>query len=177
METRCRGMSSGSKSNMERSVAHTLGSRGIDVFLPLRKRSSKTKLKKDVEEPLFSGYVFASFEANATYPVVTSPGVAYVLRSGSGLAEVAATEIQSLRAVCHDTNSLEHLPTFHPGELVQITEGPLAGVQAVVIRDKTGGKLVVSISLLQRSVIAQISRESAVGILSLDGPIAWPACL
>jgi transcription antitermination factor NusG len=50
------------------------------------------------------------------------------------------------------------------GQKVQIRNGPLAGVEGVVERFEKNCRITVSISLLQRSVSAEIEAEWVAGI-------------
>jgi transcription antitermination factor NusG len=54
---------------------------------------------------------------------------------------------------------LEPWPTFETGQKIKILHGPLAGVEGHVVRDPGKPRLVVSVSLLRRSVVTQINRE------------------
>src|SRR5207237_9013492 len=45
------------------------------------------------------------------------------------------------------------------GNVAQILEGPLRGLTGIIIKIKSGVKLVLSVSLLQRSVAVEVERE------------------
>ncbi|HMJ61664.1 MAG TPA: hypothetical protein VK493_07860, partial [Bryobacteraceae bacterium] len=53
----------------------------------------------------------------------------------------------------------EPWPTFETGQKIKIRYGPLAGVEGHVVRDAAKARLVISVSLLHRSVVTQINRE------------------
>ena len=50
-------------------------------------------------------------------------------------------------------------PFLHTGQKVRITEGALAGVEGIVLGFKQCLRLVLSITLLQRSVMLEIDRD------------------
>ena len=73
-------------------------------------------------------------------------------------------EIASLQVLAGSGLALEHWPFLQIGEQVRIVGGPLAGATGIVQSVKDRDRLVVSVSLLQRSV-AVVVPESCL----------WPA--
>jgi hypothetical protein len=65
----------------------------------------------------------------------------------------------SLLTLSRTARSLSLLPSFTTGQKVRITEGPLADVEGIVLRDNGRQRLILSVSLLRRSVVAEIDRE------------------
>src|SRR5216684_1011727 len=64
----------------EMGVAQHLCSRGYDWFLPLYKcRKRWSDRMKEVETPLFPGYLFCRFDPQERLPILTSPGVIQVV--------------------------------------------------------------------------------------------------
>jgi transcription antitermination factor NusG len=147
------------KSNTERVVAQSLTNRGITVFLPLEKRLSKRKNFGMIETPLFPGYVFGQFEYRAALPVVTCPGVVHIICRGTVPEPVDPAEMHSLLVLSQNAVSMSLLPTFAKGQKVRITGGPLADVEAIVLSDNGSRRLILSVTLLRRSVVAQMDRD------------------
>ena len=147
------------KANAERKVAQSLTNRGVEVFLPLQKRQSKRKSVGLIEIPLFPGYVFSRFSWNGSQVVLTCDGVVHILCRGSVPEPVDASEMRSLLVLSRTAPSLSPLLAFTTGQKVKITEGPLADVEGIVLRDNGRQRMIVSVSLLRRSVIAEIDRE------------------
>jgi len=146
------------KANAERTVAHSLTNRGITVFLPLERRPSKRKNIGYIETPLFPGYVFAQFQYRESLLVVACPGVVNILCRGPVPEPVDPAEINSLITLTRQAVSMSALPIFEKGDKVRITSGPLADVEGIIVRDSGNQKLIVSVSLLRRSVVAQVDR-------------------
>jgi transcription antitermination factor NusG len=147
------------RANAERQVERSLLHRDITVFLPLQKRPGKNRQGVAVEGPLFPGYIFASFDNHLTLPVVTCPGVVHILCRGNILEVVDHSEMFALQTVAREAHALLPLSVFCCGEKVKIRQGPLADVEGIVLRDEGGTRLVVSVSMLQRSVVAEVDRE------------------
>jgi transcription antitermination factor NusG len=53
-------------------------------------------------------------------------------------------------------------PYLTAGDRVRLEDGPLAGIEGILLREKTQCRVVVSVELLQRSVAVEIGRESVV---------------
>jgi transcription antitermination factor NusG len=147
------------KANAERKVAQSLSNRGMEAFLPVQRRLSRQKRGGRLDVPLFPGYVFARFDYHAALLVVTCPGVVHIVRRGNVAEPVDPVEMYALQSVSRMARSLEPLPAFAVGEKVRVTGGPLADVEGIVLRDNGRRRLAVSISLLRRSVVAEIERE------------------
>lgn len=147
------------KANAEWKVAESLAGRGMEVFLPLQKRLSRGRRSRSVQTPLFPGYVFVRFDRRMVLPVLMCPGVVHILCRGTAPEAVDPVEMHALMSVTKLAHSLEALPTFAIGQTLRISSGPLTDVHAIVVRDDGGPRLVVSVSLLMRSVVAHVERE------------------
>jgi transcription antitermination factor NusG len=80
-----------------------------------------------------------------------------------GFGEIPAPvydhEINSLRTMMGAGLTCEPWPFLEIGQPITIEHGPLAGVDGTVLRKKGQYRLIVQISLLQRSVAAEIDCE------------------
>jgi transcription antitermination factor NusG len=147
------------RANAERQVTRSLSCKGLEVFLPVQKRLRINKTGPAVERPLFPGYVFASFDGRFTLPVVACPGVVHILCRGNVPETIDAAEIFALQTIALTARTLLPHPVLEWGEKIRIRQGPLTDVEGIVLRDAGGPRLVVSISLLRRSVVAEVDRE------------------
>ena len=75
--------------------------KGYEPFLPLyrSKRSWSDYVSTEIELPLFPGYVFCRFQAASRLPIVTTPGVVYVVGVGGTPAPIDDREVAALQAV------------------------------------------------------------------------------
>lgn len=147
------------KANAEWKVTQSLVNRGLHTFLPVRRRPSKRTSRKQIEIPLFPGYVFAQFDLRSTLPVLTCPGVVHILCNGTVPEPVDPAEMHALQSVSRIAQSVESVPVFTNGQKVKISGGPLADVEGIVLRDNGRQRLVVSVTILRRSVVAEVDRE------------------
>jgi transcription antitermination factor NusG len=144
----------------EKHVQSQLQEKGYEVFLPISiaKRKWSDRIKT-VEVPLFPCYLFCRFDINARLPVLITPGVNCVVGVGKAPHPVAEEEILAVRRVVESGVAAEPYPYLQAGQMVQVESGPLEGLTGAVVRVKGADRLVVSVSLLMRSVSAEIDRN------------------
>ena len=148
------------QTRFEQAVANSLRSRGYSDFLPVYScmRRWSDRVKK-VELPLFPGYLFCRFDVNYRLPILTTPGVIGIVGVGKLPQPVEEDEINALQVVAGSGLLLEPWPFLKTGERVKIEDGPLRNVEGILSEIGDRGQLVVSITLLQRSVAVTIDRS------------------
>jgi transcription antitermination factor NusG len=140
-----------------------LANKGFEHFLPVYHCSRKwsDRIKK-VERPLFPGYVFCRLNTSERIlPVLTIPGVLHLVGAGKIPVPVPDAEIQAIRTLLQTDLSAAPWPDIPAGIRVQIERGPLAGLEGVVVEAEGSHRLLLSVSLLQRSVSVRIERSWA----------------
>lgn len=149
------------KPNHEKAAAQSLECKGWEVFLPLcRARRRWSDRVKELELPLFAGYVFCRFLRPDKAGVLATPAVTSVVGFGSRPAAVPDVEIDSVRSLVASGLPLSPWPFLRVGERIRIEAGPLAGVEGTLTQLKDAWRVVVSVELLQRSVAAEVERYS-----------------
>lgn len=149
-------------SGREKSVASQLQARGIEEFLPVyRTRRQWSDRTKELELPLFPGYIFCRFDFSNRLPVLITPGVQMIVGVGKLPAPVSDVEIDNLRrVVASGAAALPHDQYLTVGERVRIREGSLAGVEGILVDVKNSWRIVLSVELLQRSVSVELDRAA-----------------
>jgi transcription antitermination factor NusG len=159
------------------SVASTvLRGKGYEEFLPVycSRRRWSDRVKK-IEVPLFPGYLFCRFDpGDRLVPVLTTPGVIGVVSAGKTPLPVAEEEIEAVRTVLRSGLAAQPWPFLGIGSRIYMEAGPLTGLEGIVINVDKTYRLVVSVSLLQRSVAVEIDRDWARPILPGTGCPAVP---
>ncbi len=144
----------------ESRVSEQLSLRGFEVLVPthrVRRRWSDRTI--DVDEALFSGYLFCRFDPLQWLRIVDTPGVLQVLGVGKNPVAVDEAEIETILAMIASRIVFTSWPYLSAGQKIRLEAGPLAGVEGVIVTSKTGSlRVVVSVSLLQRSVAAVVDR-------------------
>lgn len=148
------------RANAEKRVATALQVRGYDPYLPLyRKRSRWSDRTKVLDRVLFSGYVFCRFSLSRRAEVTGVPGVASIVGFGSHFASIPDEEIEAVRRLTGSGLPTIPWPFLTEGDRIRVVQGPLAGVEGLFCRSKQVHRIVVSVSLLQRSVAAEVDRD------------------
>lgn len=148
------------RTRFEKVVARNLQGKGYEEFLPLYRRVNRWSDRvKEIELPLFPGYVFCRFNPHDRLPILTVPGVNAVVGIGKNLMPVDEAELEAVRAVLKSEAYCEPWPYLEVGQRVQVEYGPLAGTQGIVTMVKNTYRLVISVNMLQRSVAVEIDRD------------------
>src|SRR5579864_2811254 len=139
--------------NHEKRVSEQLGVRRVEHFLPLYSSVRRWKDRRvTLDLPLFPGYVFVRMALRERLQVQTVPGVARLVGFDGTPAVLPDQEIDGLRASLANGVRAQPHPFLRVGQRVRVKNGPLAGMEGVLLRRKGGVRLVISIELIQRSV-------------------------
>jgi transcription antitermination factor NusG len=148
------------RSNFERKAADFLRARDLEEFLPsYRRRSYWSDRVKWVERPLFPGYVFCRFAMQNWLQVMQTPGVVEAVSFGGKPIPVDQMEMEAVQTLVNSSAELFPRAFLRVGQRVVVNRGPLAGVEGILERFEKQCRIVVSVSLLQRSVAAEIDAE------------------
>ena len=148
------------KPRHEKRVAYVLDTKGYETFLPLYKHRHRYAARmRDFELPLFPGYVFSRFDLFKRLPVMITPGVSRILGTGTYPTPVDPVEIASLRTTLAKAVSAKALPFLQTGNKVRISEGPLRGVEGIIVLVRGEPRIVLSATLLQRSVLVEVDSK------------------
>jgi transcription antitermination factor NusG len=143
--------------NHEKRVVEQLGIRGIEHFLPLYASVRRWKDRRvELELPLFPGYVFVHMPLRERLRVLQVPGVARLVGFGGLPAELPAEEMAGLRAGLSRGARAQPHPFLTIGRRVRVKNGPLAGLEGILVKKKKQARLVVSVELIQRSVAVDV---------------------
>jgi transcription antitermination factor NusG len=142
-------------------VSFLLEEKGFTTFLPLyvTRRRWADRLKV-VELPLFPHYLFCRLDENRKTPIVATPGVLSIVGLGRRPVPVDASEIDAVQRVVRSHHAREPFDFVRPGVPVRVETGALAGLTGTLVEIKRVQRLVISVSLLQRSILVEIDRES-----------------
>jgi transcription antitermination factor NusG len=150
------------RSNFERIVAQSLRQKDYEILFPAylskRRWSDRTKV---VECALFPGYLFCRMDLRQRVPLLDTPGVASIVGIGRCAVPVPDSEIAAIQTIVESGLPVAPCPFLQAGQFVYISQGPLAGMEGMVIASKNHSRLVVSVEMLRRSVTVEIESEWA----------------
>src|SRR5271169_1101192 len=153
------------RTRWENSTALLLSGKGYQTLLPTyvtRKRWNGRVTQ--LNAPLFPGYVFCQFDVLNRLPILVTPGVIAVVGCGRVPLPVDDAEIRALQTVVSSGVSTEPWPYLEIGQKIRIESDALRGLEGILIKFKGNHRIVVSVSLLRRSVALEIDRASIVPI-------------
>ena len=164
------------RSRYENIVGSHLHARGYEWLLPLCKcRRRWSDRLKEIELPLFPGYVFCRFNLMKRLPILTIPGVVHVVGIGKIPLPIDEGEIASINAAVKSGLPSQPWPFLQIGQRVRIEHGPLCGVEGILLGFRGHQRLVLSVTLLQRSVAVQVDEPWVQPIPHQDRACSGPA--
>ena len=145
------------RARQESGVGDQLSGQGYERFLPMYKvRKRWSDRIKEVEAPLFPGYLFCRFNPHDRLPILKTPGVIQIVGFKEGPTAVDEAEIRSIQTLVAAGVPHQPWPFLSAGDRVRIDSGPLVGLEGILTEVKRSHRLVLSVTLLQRSVAVEI---------------------
>jgi transcriptional antiterminator NusG len=160
-------------SNHEKRVREHLASRNLECFLPVYEtvRHWKNGCNMRIELPLFPGYLFVNIDLVDRVRILEVPGVFCLVGAGPRLWPLPEGEIEALRAGLH-----LHRPQPHAwltvGQKVRIKTGPLADLTGVLLRQKDGLRVVLSVEMLMQGVAVEVLVDDIELLTGTTHPLA-----
>lgn len=150
-------------SRHEKKVADILSTREISSYVPLYKTVRRwADRRKEVELPLFPGYVFVQIALRSRLKVLSVPGVVHLVTFDGKPAQVNESEIETLRQGLPMAKGVQPHPYLKVGRRVRVQRGLFAGMEGILIRRKDAFRLVLSMQLILRSVSVEIDEADVV---------------
>jgi transcription antitermination factor NusG len=145
------------RSRHEQAVKKQLDGKGIESFLPLYEKKSRWKDRvKQIRLPLFPGYLFVHVPMRDRLKVVETTGVVNIVSNGLTPLPIPESQILNVQTFVESGLKTDPHPYMKVGRRVRIIEGPLNGVEGILVRKKSHSCLVLSIDMIQRSVSVEL---------------------
>ncbi|MFN0274702.1 MAG: UpxY family transcription antiterminator [Chitinophagales bacterium] len=140
------------RSRAEKKVRDRLEKNSIDVFLPLIKVVRQwSDRRKQVQVPLFNGYLFLFIDPGQFSFVKMIEGVVGFVKQEHKNATISEEEISTIRKFLETGIHIEtENDTFLPGEKVKINFGPLKGYTGELIEIKNEKQFIVRLSVIHQ---------------------------
>jgi transcription antitermination factor NusG len=153
------------RSRWEGSTAELLSGKGYKTLSPTYKSKKPWSGRlREVSAPLFPGYLFCQFDVQKRLPILVTPGVIAVVSRGRTPIPVDDTEIASIQTIVSSGLPAKPWPYLEVGQRVRIEKDALAGLEGILTHFKGNHRIVVSVSLLHRSVALEIDGSSVTPI-------------
>jgi transcription termination/antitermination protein NusG len=143
----------------ERQVAAALEEKRLTTFLPLvTELHCWSDRKRRVEVPLFAGYTFVRLSAatGERVAVLRTRGVVRLVGREYVGTPIPTKEVEDVWTLVNSRLMIDPYPFLAVNDRVRIRSGSLAGVEGTLVRKNDGTALVVSVNLLNRSLVVRI---------------------
>ena len=149
------------KHQHELAARSALEFKGFEALAPTyRARRRWSDRVKEIDLPLFAGYVFCRFPFAERMQVIAAPGVAKVVEFGGAPAEISDAEIAAIRIAMASKFPVQPWPYLKAGDRVRVERGPLRGVEGTLLREERNRlQLVIGIEMLQRSLAVEVEAD------------------
>jgi transcription antitermination factor NusG len=148
------------RSRCEKVVAVAARSKGFEDFLPLHRRRQRwSDRSKWVEVPLFPGYLFCRLNPEDRFSLLTIRGVMHIVGVGRIPEPVDEQEILAIQYAVRSDAAVEPWPFLEAGQRVRLSNGPLAGLEGILVGTEEQLRVVVGLSVLKRSVAVKVEPD------------------
>ena len=144
----------------EKLVASVLSEKGYECYLPLySKRSVWSDRIRVTSVPLFCGYVFSRFDVQHRLPILVTPGVRSIVGHGKVPVAIPERDLETVRVVLKNGFPIEPCQRLQAGDRVRVIKGPLTGIEGSFLRHRGSYRLILSVSLIERSIAVELDRS------------------
>lgn len=141
----------------EKRVAEQLTRKSVETLLPLYETVRRWKNGRHyVQFPLFPSYAFVRIALMDRLEVLKVPGVVRMVGFEGKPIALPDEEIEGLRRGLGEGIDVRPHPYLKIGRRVCVISGPLRGMRGILIRRKSRFRVVVSLDLIMRSMVADV---------------------
>jgi len=157
-------------SRHEKRVSEQLHDRGVENFLPTYDTVHRWKNgRRRVQLPLFPGYVFVRIALHDRLRVLQVPGLAHLVAFNGVPFPVPESDIYAIRSALTAGVAAEPYPYLTAGSRVEICRGPLQGARGILLRRRSGFRVVLSLDLIMRSIVVEVDAADVTPIRKSRG--------
>jgi transcription antitermination factor NusG len=141
----------------EKKIADRLAKLNIEHYLPLLKTLRQwSDRKKMVIEPLFKSYIFIRLPEQDIRNILPVEGIIKVINFGGIPQSIPEEQLSYLKLLLENPDAIEIHNTISIGDKVKVTQGPLTGVEGVLLKNAEKN-FIVNIDIVGHSVSVYIN--------------------
>ena len=145
------------KSRHEKVVIQELENKNIEAYCPIfKERRQWSDRKRWVEFPLFRSYVFAKIELKNSIYILQTMGVHHIIKFQGNISIIPDEIIQNIKSMIDGGFTVEQVEYFVKGDEVKVVDGPLKGMEGIVVKIKNENKLVLKVAAIHQAIAVQI---------------------
>lgn len=145
--------------HQEAKVSGQLLDKEIRTYLPVMKEKRKWSDRiKTIQVPIFPSYLFVYLNnSQEFYEGTKADGSCYYVRFGTRVARMSEEGIGQIRMIEANGINMEVAENiFQAGQVLAIQNGPLSGMTCEVIQHKGRNRILVRVSIINRSILADL---------------------
>ncbi len=142
----------------EKKITEYCATRNVYSFLPLLKRKRRYGARIRINEvPLFPGYVFVLADASELTRLRGNQRVANLLKVPN--QEQLVAQLNQVQQALLLQGVVELYPYLVEGARVMVRQGPMKGVEGVVLKRKSRCRVIINVDFIQQSVAVEIDAD------------------
>jgi transcription antitermination factor NusG len=148
-------------SHCEERVREQLDAKGFRAFLPtVREWSRRAGVRRAVVRPMFPSYLFVQhrIDKRSYVEIMKTKGLVRILgERWDRLEAIPSGEVDAIRRLVDSPVPVVPHPYLQQGQRVRIVDGPLCGIEGILVRLRPErGLVVLTVDLLRRSVAVEV---------------------
>ena len=160
------------KHQHEQAVRYQLEFKGFEALAPTYRGCRRWSDRlKELDLPIFTGYVFCRFPDPEKIRVLDTPGAVKLVSFGGRPAAIPDGEITAIQTVIASRLPARPWPYLRPGDRVRIGRGPLRGLEGTLLREKDRLHLVIGVELLQRAMSVELDVDMVEPVRALRAAV------
>lgn len=142
----------------EKIAKRELEFKGYEVFLPITTtlRVWKNRQKKMVDSVIFPSYIFVYTNEKYLTEICRVNKVATYLHCGGKPSKIDPKCIDGIKCMLKLDREISVSENFNEGEEVRITDGPLAGYQGILVRQKSKTKFGIHLKEINQTILVEV---------------------
>ncbi len=148
------------KARHEKKVYERLLLKKVESYLPLQTINKKWSDRyKIVEEPLFSCYIFVKMALKNRVQILQTDGVVRLVNFNGIPATIPESQLNAIRLLLKQKKEIQRISYLTPGQKVEVTQGPLKGVNGVLVNVKNKHRLVLRLDSIMQAISVDIDHR------------------
>lgn len=145
----------------EKAIAQRLTGGSLSCYLPLYSEArSWNQRRVQLELPLFPCYLFVRMSLDAKTSLLSVPGIVRLLAVSGAAVIFPDQEMDALQASLNQWSARPY-PFHSSGKRIRLRSGPFAGLEGTIQRRNGKRALIVSLDLIQSSMLVEIDTGDA----------------
>lgn len=141
----------------ERKIHEYLQQENYESFLPLhwviRQWSDR---RKRIQVPLFPNYIFVNIEYNKIIEILKTPKLISCVKCNKIPVFLKQKEVDSIRQIVENEYPFEVSCNLKIGDSVEITRGPLTGMEGVLVEERGNHRFALRLESIQQSMLVSV---------------------